>query len=166
MRSSATATSTRSSRRPLLQRGDVLGAITVYAERIDGFDATDAAVLVGLADQAAVAIATVHLIDQLERSRAVIERRAEAERTLREIAARVSAILDPADVLERIVFEAARILGSDGARIDLWDDSTSAPCAGRTRPARPCTTSPTGADQAGSGRARPWPVSRSPSRPR
>ena len=111
---------------PLLQRGEVLGAITVYAERIDGFDATDAAVLVGLADQASVAIATVHLIDQLERSRAVIERRAEAERTLREIAARVSAILDPADVLERIVFEAARILGSDGARIDLWDDSMGA----------------------------------------
>jgi PAS domain S-box-containing protein len=111
---------------PLLQRGEVLGAITVYAERPDGFDATDAAVLAGLADQAAVAIATVHLIDQLERSREEIARRAEAERTLREIAARVSAILDPADVLERIVFEAARILGSDGARIDLWDEDLEA----------------------------------------
>ena len=73
-----------------------------------------------------MAIATVHLIDQLERSREEIARRAEAERTLREIAARVSAILDPADVLERIVFEAARILGSDGARIDLWDEDLEA----------------------------------------
>ena len=46
--------------------------------------------------------------------------------TLREIAARVSAILDPADVLERIVVESARILGSDGARIDLWDEEMGA----------------------------------------
>jgi PAS domain S-box-containing protein len=111
---------------PLLQRGEVLGAITVYATRPDAFDPSDGAVLAGLADQAAVAIATVHLIDQLERSRVEVARRAEAERTLREIAARVSAILDPADVLERIVIEAARILGSDGARIDLWDEDIGA----------------------------------------
>ena len=149
---------------PLLQRGEVLGAITVYAERRDAFDATDAAVLAGLADQAAVAIANVRLIDELERSRAEIARRADAERTLREIAARVSAILDPADVLERIVDEAARLLDSDGARIDLWDDSSWAPCAGRTPPARRWRDVPDwGQDRRPQGRARPWPAWPSPS---
>jgi PAS domain S-box-containing protein len=106
---------------PLLQRGATLGAITVYAARPDAFDDADAAVLGGLADQASVAIANVHLIRELEQSRAEIARRADAERTLREIAARVTAILDPAEVLQRIVDESTRLLESDGSRIDLYD---------------------------------------------
>ncbi len=111
---------------PLLQRGELLGTITVYADRPDAFDEADAAVIGGLADQAAVAIANVTLIGALERSREENARRADAERTLREIAARVSAILDPAEVLDRIVVEAARLLASDGARIDLWDEGLDA----------------------------------------
>ena len=74
-----------------------------------------------LADQAAVAIANARLIEELERSRAEIARRADSERTLREIAARVSAILEPDEVLQQIVDEATRLLESDGARIDLYD---------------------------------------------
>ncbi len=111
---------------PLLPRGDVMGAITVYADVADAFDDADAALLTGLADQAAVAIANVHLIRELERSRTEIARRADAEQTLREIAARVSAILDPAEVLQRIVDEAARLLESDGSRIDLYDPELDA----------------------------------------
>ncbi|HEY4633899.1 MAG TPA: GAF domain-containing protein, partial [Candidatus Limnocylindrales bacterium] len=111
---------------PLLQRGEVLGAITVYSDRPDAFDETDAAVVAGLADQAAVAIANVRLIGEIERSREELARRADAERTLREIAARVSAILDPAEVLQRIVDEAARLLGSDGSRIDIYDPEIDA----------------------------------------
>ena len=111
---------------PVLQRGDVLGAITVYSDRRDAFDAGDAAVLAGLADQASIAIANVQLIAELERSREENAQRADAERTLREIAARVSSILDPATVLTRIVAESARLLGSDGARIDLWDERLGA----------------------------------------
>jgi PAS domain S-box-containing protein len=109
---------------PLMRGGQALGAITVYSERPDGFDDQDAAVLGGLADQAAVAIANVQLIEALERSSEELTRRADAERTLRGIAARVSAILDPTEVLDRIVHEAARLLDSDGARIDLWHDET------------------------------------------
>ena len=110
---------------PLLRRGEVIGAITVYVDRPNGYDEQDAAVLVGLADQAAVAIANVRLIAELERSREETARRADAERTLRGIAVRVSSILDPTEVLDRIVVEAARLLESDGSRIDLWDDATS-----------------------------------------
>ena len=111
---------------PLLQREEVLGAITVYSVRPDAFDDADAEVLSGLADQAAVAIANVRLIRELERSRAEIARRADAERTLREIAARVTAILDPAEVLQQIVDESARLLESDGSRIDLYDPELDA----------------------------------------
>jgi PAS domain S-box-containing protein len=110
---------------PLLRGSEVIGSITVYADRKHAYDEQDAAVLASLADQAAVAIANVRLIVELERSREETARRADAERTLREIAVRVSSILDPTEVLDRIVVEAARLLDSDGSRIDLWDDDTS-----------------------------------------
>jgi PAS domain S-box-containing protein len=109
---------------PLLRGGEVIGTITVYADRPHAYDDQDAAVLAGLADQAAVAIANVRLILELERSREETARRADAERTLREIAVRVSSILDPTEVLDRIVIEATRLLDSDGSRIDLWDEET------------------------------------------
>ena len=111
---------------PLIHRDVVVGVVNAYSERPDTFDATDAGLLAALADQAAVAIANARLIDELERSRAEIARRGDAERTLREIAARVSAILDPAEVLQRIVDEAARLLESDGARIDQFDPEIGA----------------------------------------
>ena len=111
---------------PLIHRDEVLGVVNAFSERADTFDATDAGLLAALADQAAVAIANARLIDELERSRGEIARRADAERTLREIAARVSAILDPAEVLQRIVDEAARLLDSDGARIDQFDPEIDA----------------------------------------
>ena len=106
---------------PLVHRDITFGAITVYGDRTDAFDDADADLLAALADQAAVAIANARLIEELEGSRTEIARRADSERTLREIAARVSAILDPAEVLQRIVEEATRLLESDGARIDLYD---------------------------------------------
>jgi PAS domain S-box-containing protein len=109
---------------PLLRGDEVIGTITVYVDRPQAYDEQDAAVLAGLANQAAVAIANVRLIVELERSREETARRADAERTLREIAVRVSSILDPTEVLDRIVVEAARLLGSDGSRIDLWDDES------------------------------------------
>ena len=60
-------------------------------------------------------------MDELARSRAVIERRAEAEHALREIAARITAIREPGDLLQRIVDEALRLLRADGAVIDEFD---------------------------------------------
>ncbi|MFL5681761.1 MAG: GAF domain-containing protein [Chloroflexota bacterium] len=111
---------------PLIHRDVVVGAITVYGDRADAFDGQDAELLSALADQAAVAIANARLIEELERSRAEIARRADSERTLREIAARVSAILEPDEVLQRIVDEATRLLESDGARIDIYDPEIDA----------------------------------------
>jgi PAS domain S-box-containing protein len=111
---------------PLIHRDVVVGAITVYGERPDAFGEGDAGLLSALADQAAVAIANARLIDELERSRTEIARRADAEQTLREIAATVSAILEPDEVLQRIVDETTRLLESDGARIDLYDPAIDA----------------------------------------
>ena len=110
---------------PITGEHGPLGVIEVYAARPDAFGEADAALIRALAGQAAIAITNARLIAELAESRTALARTAEAERTLREIAVRVSSILDPNEVLDRIVVEAARLLESDGARIDLWDDTTS-----------------------------------------
>ena len=138
---------------PLVHREVVVGAITVYGDRADAFDAEDAALLAALADQAAVAIANARLIDELERSRAEVARRADSERTLREIAARVSAILDPAEVLQQIVDEATRLLESDGARIDLYDPGDRRPALVVRRGRRDVEDPRLGADRRPQARA-------------
>ena len=105
---------------PLVHHDVAVGAITVYGDRPNAFDAAGAALLGALADHAAVAIVNARLVEALERSRTEVARQADSEKTLREIAARVSAILEPDEVLQQIVEEATRLLESDGARIDLY----------------------------------------------
>src|SRR5262249_48565389 len=48
---------------------------------------------------------------------------AETERSLREIAARITSIRDPETILGLIVDEARRVLGSDGAHLTRMDES-------------------------------------------
>ena len=74
-----------------------------------------------LADHAAAAMANARLIEELDQSRVELAERADVERSLREIAARISAATDLPAVLQGAVDEAARLLDADGARIDLVD---------------------------------------------
>ncbi len=106
---------------PLVAGDTVLGAMGVFDGRPDAFGEADIALVRTLADHVATAIDNRLLIAQLAGSRAETARRAETERALREIATRIAAIRDPDDLLQRIVDEAARLLGADGARIDLLD---------------------------------------------
>jgi PAS domain S-box-containing protein len=101
-----------------------LGVLEVYSRQPAAFGQTDAGFVGALAGQAAIAITNARLIDELDRSRQALARAADSERTLREIAARVSAILEPDEVLQRIVDETTRLLASDGARIDLYEPET------------------------------------------
>ena len=103
--------------------GDVrLGALGVYSRQPDQFTSADIGLIRALADHAAVAIANARLIEQLERSQAELARRADAERALREIGAHISALADVDEVLQRIVDEARRLLGSDGAHLTLMSE--------------------------------------------
>lgn len=106
---------------PMIAGERVFGAMGTYASRIAAFDESDVALVKALADHAALAIANAKLIDELARSRAEVERRADAERALREIGARITKLRDPALVLQMAVDEAAAFLHADGARIDLVD---------------------------------------------
>jgi PAS domain S-box-containing protein len=104
---------------PLIGEQGGLGTLSVFTDQVGAYDHEDAALLASLADQAAIAVTNARLIEELARSRGEIARRAEAERSLREIAAQISALRDPNAVLQRTVDEARRLLDSEVARIDL-----------------------------------------------
>ncbi len=97
---------------PLIGESGALGAITAYSTRHDAFAEEDAQLLGTLASQAAIVLGNARLYEELER-------RVEAQRSLGEIAARITAIRDPGDVLQRTLDEAVRLLDADGGRIEL-----------------------------------------------
>ena len=97
---------------PLVGESGPLGAISAYSSRPDAFAADDAELLGALASQAAIVLGNARLYEELER-------RVEAQRSLGEIAARITAIRDPGDVLQRTLDEAVRLLDADGGRIEL-----------------------------------------------
>ena len=104
---------------PIGDEASPLGALEVYSTRPHAFDADHAALVGALADHAAVALVTARRMADLTASQAEVARRADAERSLREIAARLTALREPSTIIQQTVDEAARLLGADGARIDL-----------------------------------------------
>ncbi len=101
---------------PLIGEEGPLGAITAYSPRPDAFGNDDGQLLGALASQAAIVLGNARLYEELER-------RVEAQRSLGAIAARITAIRDPGDVLQRTLDEAVRLLDADGGRIELISDS-------------------------------------------
>ena len=106
---------------PMASGGQVFGALGAFSTRTSAFDDAQIALVRSFAEHAAAATANARLIDELDQSRFELAQRAEVERALREINARISAASDLSDVLQRAVDEAARLLQADGARIDLID---------------------------------------------
>ncbi|HEY6058371.1 MAG TPA: GAF domain-containing protein, partial [Candidatus Limnocylindrales bacterium] len=109
---------------PIVSEGRPLGAINLHAFRPGAYDETAASLLEALASQAAIAVSNAQLIRELGRSREENARRAEAERALREIATRLTAVRDPGELLQLVVTEAARLLSAERSQIDLIDATT------------------------------------------
>jgi len=104
---------------PLRSDTGVVGAIGVWARRASAWDEADEATIQALADQASVAMTNARLIDELGRSKRELAHRVEAEQALRGIAARITALTDLDDVLQPLVDDAKRLLGSDDAHLTL-----------------------------------------------
>ena len=103
---------------PLIGEAGAVGAITAYSSRPHAFGEEDAQLLGALAAQAAIVLGNARLYEELER-------RIEAQRSLGGIAARITAIRDPGDVLQRTLDEAVRLLDADGGRIELVSEEGS-----------------------------------------
>ena len=107
---------------PLTGEGDApLGVLSVVSREPGAYTDTEVELLTALATHASIAITNANLMEQLARSRQDIERRAEAEASLRQIAARITALREPDEVLQHVVDEARRLLRADGALIDQYD---------------------------------------------
>ncbi len=107
---------------PLVAESRALGTLGVFSDAVGRWTTEDASLLAALADQAAIAVTNARLIEELERSRGELARRVDSERALRDIAARITALRDPDDVLAQVVDEARRLLGSDGGHLTLLED--------------------------------------------
>src|SRR5436190_934766 len=77
-----------------------------------------------LAHQAAIAIRNSRLIEALERSASEIRRRAGAEQELREIGTTITAIRDPAELLQQVTDAARRLLSGERSQLDIVDPET------------------------------------------
>ena len=109
---------------PLVGEAGPFGALTVLSARPNAFGPEHALLLEAIAAQVAISLGNARLIEDLDRSRDELRRRAEREATLRELGARLTAVGNPDELLRRIVAEARRLVGADGSRIDLLDEST------------------------------------------
>ena len=109
---------------PLTGETGAFGALTVFTARPDAWAETDASLLEAIADQAAIMIRTTRLIRQLDASREALARRADAEQALREIAARITILREPAEILQDVVEQAGRLVKADGVILDLLDPDT------------------------------------------
>ena len=110
---------------PLMDESGPLGVLGIYSSRPDVFGDEEVALAHSLATQATIALTNARRIDELAGSQTELARRADAEQAMREIAARITAIRDPDEVLQRIVDEARRLLESDGSHLTLMSDDRS-----------------------------------------
>src|SRR5262249_14265916 len=108
---------------PLRGESGSLGAISVSSHLPDHFNDSQSDLLQALADQAAIAIQNARLIQELDRSSIEVARRADAEQSLREIAAQISAIRAPGPLLQQVVDAAKRLVSADGSVLDLVEPS-------------------------------------------
>ena len=108
---------------PLFDGEDTIGALLVESYRKDAYDEAAADRLSSLALQASIAISNARLFAALAQSREEIARRAEAERTLREIAAEVTALRDPREVVQLVIRAATTLLHGDVAELGLAGDA-------------------------------------------
>jgi PAS domain S-box-containing protein len=109
---------------PMLDGDSRLGALGVYTSAIAAMGEREASLVRALADHAAATIVAARLLDELTRSRQELARRAEQERTLREITGRLAVLREPAEVLQRIVDDSLRLLRADDAHLTLLAEGT------------------------------------------
>jgi GAF domain-containing protein len=99
--------------------GGVIGTLAVSFDRPHRFGDDELALLQGLADQGAIAIANARLTDELRHHADELADRVEAQRTLAQMSAQLTSLRDPSEVLTQTLLEAVRLLKGDGGQIGM-----------------------------------------------
>src|SRR5262249_44647146 len=110
---------------PILKGNDLLGAMTIYhLEGVRPFTDSQIALVETFADQAAIAIDNVRLLDELRRRTDELGRSVGELRALGEVSQAVNSTLDLETVLSTIVAKAVELAGTEAGAIYGYDEHT------------------------------------------
>jgi len=107
---------------PILKGDDLLGVILIYLLEVRPFTDKQIALVETFADQAAIAIENVRLLDALRLRTDDLGRSIEELRALGEVSQAVNSTLDLETVLSTIVTKAAQLSGTEAGAIYVFDD--------------------------------------------
>ncbi|WP_460662723.1 hybrid sensor histidine kinase/response regulator [Kribbella swartbergensis] len=109
---------------PMLIDDAVVGALVVWRNEVDPFGQLEQNLVTAFAGQAAMAVNSVKLVQQLEARGAELTRRVSELEALREVGEAVNSSLDVTQVLATIAKHAVRLSATDGGSIMEYDDET------------------------------------------
>jgi len=107
---------------PILKGDTLLGVITIYHLEVRPFTDKQIALVEIFADQAAIAIENVRLLDELRQRTHELGRSVEALRALGEVSQAVNSTLDLETVLSTIVANAVQLSDTEAGAIYVFDD--------------------------------------------
>jgi signal transduction histidine kinase len=108
---------------PMRRQADVIGAISLAHEQVDGFSEAHVELLRTFADQAVIAIENVRLFKELQERTGELTRSVEQLTALGEVSQAVSSTLDVETVLATIVSHASQLAGAAGCSIYEYDEA-------------------------------------------
>jgi len=107
---------------PILKGDDLLGVMIVYHLEVRPFTDKQIALVETFADQAAIAIENVRLLDALRQRTDDLGRSVGELRALGEVSQAVNSTLDLETVLSTIVAKAVQLSGTEAGAIYVFDD--------------------------------------------
>jgi two-component system, NtrC family, sensor kinase len=108
---------------PILKGEELLGVmITYHVKDVRPFTEKQIALVETFADQAAIAIENVRLLDELRKRTDDLGRSVEEQRALGEVSQAVNSTLDLETVLSTIVAKAVQLSGTEAGTIYVYDD--------------------------------------------
>ena len=107
---------------PIQKGDDILGVIVIYQLQVRPFTDKQIALVEIFADQAAIAIENVRLLDELRERTNELGRSVEELRALGEVSQAVNSTLDLETVLSAIVANSVQLSGTEAGAIYVFDD--------------------------------------------
>ena len=107
---------------PILKSDDLLGVIVIYHQEVRPFTEKQIALVETFADQAAIAIENVRLLDALRRRTEELGRSVDELRALGEVSQAVNSTLDLETVLTTIVGKAVQLSDTEAGAIYVFDE--------------------------------------------
>ncbi|WP_198681941.1 GAF domain-containing protein [Kribbella rubisoli] len=107
---------------PMLIDDEVVGALAVWRNEVNPFGQGEQDLVTAFAGQAAMAVNSVKLVQQLEARGAELARRLGELEALREVGEAVNSSLDVSNVLSTVAKHAVRISATDGGSIMEYDE--------------------------------------------